>query len=218
MNNNQIDFGKIYGIRGMADVPAFTGTVNPNIPSLEQIARYNIAQAEQSRRQLGGETVKTEGVSVIENTQQGSAAPSADTLNADGTLRANTEMTTAPIYGVNTDIATPVTTMNQQIFESAVESSAGVTAVSQNPTTQEIVDFSTSFPVTAESIQYMNGFLRTQIGRRVEIEFLVGTNNIDRRFGTLLGVGANYLLINESETDDITACDFYNIKFVRIFY
>lgn len=72
--------------------------------------------------------------------------------------------------------------------------------------------------VTGESLQYLNGFLRTQIGRPVKVDFLIGTNTLVDRTGILLGVGANYILINEEETDDIVACDFYNIKFVKFYY
>lgn len=70
-------------------------------------------------------------------------------------------------------------------------------------------------PLTVENLMYLNGYLRTQIGRKVTVEFLVGTSTIVDRTGILLEVGANYILINETETDDILACDFYNIKFVR---
>lgn len=73
-------------------------------------------------------------------------------------------------------------------------------------------------PMTAESLQYMNGFLRTQIGRPVKVDFLIGTNTLVDRTGILIGVGVNYILINEIETDDIVACDFYNIKFIKFFY
>lgn len=72
-------------------------------------------------------------------------------------------------------------------------------------------------PVTTESIQFLNGYLRTQIGRKVTVDFLIGTNTLVDRTGTLLGVGANYILINELETDDITVCDFFTIKFVRVY-
>ena len=50
------------------------------------------------------------------------------------------------------------------------------------------------------------------------MEFLVGAISLVDRTGGLLAVGANYILINEIQTDDITACDFYNIKFIRFFY
>lgn len=73
-------------------------------------------------------------------------------------------------------------------------------------------------PVTTESLQYMNGFMRTQIGRKVTVEFLIGTNTLLDRTGTLLGVGANYILINETETDDVLLCDYYSIKFVKFYY
>jgi hypothetical protein len=79
------------------------------------------------------------------------------------------------------------------------------------PTTQPMA-------MTAESLQYMNGFLRTQIGRPVRVDFLIGTNTLVDRSGTLLAVGINYILINESDSDDIVACDFYNIKFIKFFY
>lgn len=75
-----------------------------------------------------------------------------------------------------------------------------------------------TIPITAESMQYLNGFLRTQIGRRVRVDFLIGTNSFVDKEGILLGVGVNYILINETETDDITACDFYNIRFIKFYY
>lgn len=81
-----------------------------------------------------------------------------------------------------------------------------------------ITDMNQPMPMTTESLQYMNGFLRTQIGRRVMVEFLIGTNTLVDRTGVLLGVGANYILLNESDSDDLLACDFYNIKFVKFFY
>lgn len=73
-------------------------------------------------------------------------------------------------------------------------------------------------PLTAESVQYLNGFMRTQIGRRVKVEFLIGTNMFIDKVGTLLGVGVNFIVINEIDTDDITACDFYNIRFITFYY
>lgn len=72
--------------------------------------------------------------------------------------------------------------------------------------------------VTPDSLQYLNGFIRTQIGRPVLVTFLVGTNTLTDRAGTLLSVGINYILIREERTDDVLACDFYNIKFIRFYY
>ncbi len=73
-------------------------------------------------------------------------------------------------------------------------------------------------PSTTSSILYTPGFLRTQIGRSVRVEFLIGTNQLVDRFGVLAGVGASYILIAEAETDDILLCDIYSIKFVRFYF
>jgi hypothetical protein len=72
-------------------------------------------------------------------------------------------------------------------------------------------------PQTLTSTMYTPGFLRTQIGRRMRVEFLIGTSGptVDR-IGTLLGVGASYILLRPIESDDILLCDIYSIKFVTI--
>lgn len=81
-----------------------------------------------------------------------------------------------------------------------------------------ITDITQPQPMTTESLQYLNGFLKSQIGRRVHVEFLLGTNTMTDRTGTLLGVGANYILMRETDSDDLLVCDFYNIKFVTVYY
>ena len=78
------------------------------------------------------------------------------------------------------------------------------------PESRQVLDY--------ESLQYLNGFLRTQIGKYVEVEFLVGTSNRVMRSGRLIGLGINYILLLDIETQDIIACDFYNIKFVKFYY
>lgn len=66
-------------------------------------------------------------------------------------------------------------------------------------------------------VQYTQGWLTTQIGQRVKVEFLIGTNMFLDREGTLVDVGISYIIINEIETDDLLLCDIYSIKFVRIY-
>ncbi|MCR4436272.1 MAG: hypothetical protein QHH06_15160 [Clostridiales bacterium] len=65
--------------------------------------------------------------------------------------------------------------------------------------------------------QYTAGFLRTQIGRSMRVDFLIGSNNITDRSGTLVGVGASYILLRQESTGEIIMCDLYSIKFVTIF-
>jgi hypothetical protein len=66
-------------------------------------------------------------------------------------------------------------------------------------------------------IEYTQGWLRTQIGQRVKIEFLIGTNMLIDREGTLVDVGISYVIINEVDTDDLLLCDIYSIKFVKVY-
>ena len=72
-------------------------------------------------------------------------------------------------------------------------------------------------PPVQDDILYNQGFLKTQIGKRVKIEFLIGTNMLIDREGTLVGVGISYILLDEVDTNDLIMADMYSIKFVRIF-
>ena len=74
----------------------------------------------------------------------------------------------------------------------------------------------TQVPATVESTLFTPGFLRTQIGRRMRVEFLIGTNNMTDRSGTLVAVGASYILLRPIDSDDLMMCDIYSIKFVTI--
>lgn len=71
---------------------------------------------------------------------------------------------------------------------------------------------------TLESIQYTPGFMRTQIGRRVRVDFLIGTNTLVDKAGTLVAVGASYIILKEDEGDDLILGDLYSIKFVEFFF
>ena len=63
---------------------------------------------------------------------------------------------------------------------------------------------------------YTPAFLREQIGKLMRVEFLIGTNNLVDRIGILEDVGASYILLRSLESDTITFCDIYSIKFVTI--
>ncbi len=189
--NNSYDLMTIYGIP-----PAKYSEDNPddlflkNLPSLEQIASFNLGY--------------------LQNNQQ---APSTNNQNSQGL---------PPVPNVN-NMSTPATSLgympmgnNSSMMPNG--QSSGSASAETSGLTQMITDFSNPYPVTAESIQYLNGFIRTQIGRRIQVQFLMGNAELIEKDGFLLGVGANYILINEIGTNDITACDFYNIKFIRFLY
>ena len=63
---------------------------------------------------------------------------------------------------------------------------------------------------------YTPAFLRSQIGKLVRVEFLIGTNNITDRIGILEDVGISYILLRSIESGNILYCDIYSIKFITI--
>lgn len=76
---------------------------------------------------------------------------------------------------------------------------------------------SQAFEISQDRIQYLNGFVGIQIGKDVNVDFLIGNNNLIKKTGILVGVGADYILINEYGSDDIIACRFEDIRFITFF-
>lgn len=63
---------------------------------------------------------------------------------------------------------------------------------------------------------YTPAFLREHIGRLMQVEFLIGTNNMVDRVGFLEDVGASYILLRSLEGDSLIYADIYSIKFITI--
>ena len=80
------------------------------------------------------------------------------------------------------------------------------------------VDYETLTTTPVLDIGYTQGYLKSQIGAKIKVEFLIGTNMLVDREGTLIDVGISYIIIREVETDDLLLCDIYSIKFVRFYY
>lgn len=62
---------------------------------------------------------------------------------------------------------------------------------------------------------YTQGYLKTQIGKRIRVTFLIGTNLVQDREGVLVKVGISYIILKDA--DVLTLCDIYAIKFVNIY-
>ena len=84
------------------------------------------------------------------------------------------------------------------------------------PTNNQDFEIAPGTPVE-NNILYNQGWLTTQIGKYVKIEFLIGTTMLIDREGILKEVGISYVVIEEAGTNDLVMCDIYSIKFVRIF-
>ncbi len=73
-------------------------------------------------------------------------------------------------------------------------------------------------PTTMESTYYLAGLLTTFIGSKVRVQFLIGTTGpLLDIVGTLIQVGANYIIIQPIETDDLMICDLFSIKFTTVY-
>ncbi|ADK13563.1 hypothetical protein [Clostridium ljungdahlii] len=68
-----------------------------------------------------------------------------------------------------------------------------------------------------QDTNYTQGYLRTQIGKRVRVTFLLGTGTLQDRAGTLDSVGISYIIIRNEETNTRELADIYSVKFVTIF-
>lgn len=199
--NGQLDLGSIYGISSN-DISPWANFLSPGyqIPSLEQIAAYNQAANPQF-------SASQTNIPMSEVPQM------SETSSNDSLMQPDINQMYSPI--TQQDIEQTPTPANT-LPHAATLSPIAEADIASNPGI--ITDFSNPYPVTSESIQFLNGFIRTQIGRRVSIDFLVGSNSMVTKSGYLLGVATNYILLNELDTNDITACDFFNIKFIRFYY
>ena len=78
------------------------------------------------------------------------------------------------------------------------------------------VNINSNSPEILTNNIYTPAFLRENIGKLMRVEFLIGTNNLVDRTGILLDVGASYILLRALESDVVTYCDIYSIKFITI--
>lgn len=203
IQNGQLNLAEIYGIDKISDNSDRLGNMistEYQIPSLEQIAAYNQALLAEQGLIQPAQPAESVSSSIQEALDEDLMTPDPEAMYS------------------------PIT--RQDILETPTPANTITSGASLAPSVRQnldsmpgiITDFSNPYPVTSESIQFLNGFIRTQIGRRVSIDFLVGSSTMVTKTGYLLGVATNYILLNELDTDDITACDFYNIKFIRFYY
>ncbi|HBJ2608970.1 alginate lyase [Clostridium botulinum] len=146
------------------------------------------------------------GGSPMYNPYMPNMASSMDNINYDNMNRCNNNITNEDEDYIYIDNRSPMTSDPPQTTPTPSPTPAPAPA----PTTQFV-------PSVQDDILYNQGYLKTQIGKRVKIEFLIGTNMLIDREGTLVGVGISYVLINEVDTNDLIMADMYSIKFVRIF-
>lgn len=124
----------------------------------------------------------------------------------------------SPIVGNPEQMYQPITKAESELYPTPSVVSDEIAQDNKQSENDTAEDLFIPYAVTRESLQYLNGFIRTQIGRRVTIDFLIGSDNLTSKTGYLLAVAQNYLLLNELDTNDVTACDLYTMKFIRFYY
>ena len=133
---------------------------------------------------------------------QGSTAPTYSDWNT--TFQANTAA--IPLIFQNmTDYVNSLENTGQQSPSFGVPSNPLVP-----PEYEQTIDY--------DSAQYMNGFLRTQIGRAMRVEQLIGSNSTEDRYGFLVGVGNNYLLLQDITNGNVAIVDLYSVKYVYVYF
>lgn len=88
-----------------------------------------------------------------------------------------------------------------------MDSSNSLVGLGVNPSTSQT-------QATVADQGYVQSYLRSQIGRYVTVDFLLGTSLITDRAGLLVEVGINYIVLVDASRDRIM-CDLYSIKFVK---
>ncbi len=70
-------------------------------------------------------------------------------------------------------------------------------------------------PETLTEYIYTPGYLRSNIGNLMRVEFLIGNQSTDR-VGVLREVGASYIVLDSLDGNSKMMCDLYSVKFVTI--
>ena len=145
----------------------------------------------------------------------------SDTQNSTDQLNSSNHWYQAPIYGINAansermqfnplPYSQMTSYMGNVSLGGTVESPSIVTP--QVPMTPDGYDEEIDY----DTVHALNGFLRTQIGRYMRVEQLVGSNTIQDRYGFLVGVGTNFIILQEITTGNIMAVSYTHLTLPTI--
>ena len=140
---------------------------------------------------------------------------------AQGTMQVNTGTGAGRVSASNANpytVQMPIgledmTSYMDQVTYTDINGTQMIT-VPQSPLTPQ--DYEENIEVA--SVQAYAGFLRTQMGRYMRVEQLVGSNMVEDRYGFLVGVGSNFILLQEITTGNLMVIDIFSIKLTYIYY
>ena len=99
--------------------------------------------------------------------------------------------------------------------DSQLQSMSGMQMTAPPASQTQMTDPSMQMPETLTNPIYTPGYLRTQLGKWMRVEFLFGNITTDR-VGRLVDVGASFIILQSLEANSRMMCDIYSIKFVTI--
>ena len=73
-------------------------------------------------------------------------------------------------------------------------------------------------PNNYNDLQNVNEFFRTQIGHYVQVDCFIGAGEIISKYGYLIKVGLDYIILQDTDGKYITSIDFWSIKFMYVYY
>ena len=71
-------------------------------------------------------------------------------------------------------------------------------------------------PPVITNPDYLQGYLRTKIGKFMKVNFLLGTGTFIDKDGILQEVGVDHIVLRDIKTNEDVIADLYSIKFVEI--
>jgi hypothetical protein len=71
-------------------------------------------------------------------------------------------------------------------------------------------------PPPSTEAGYIPNYLKSNIGRNVRAEFIIGSNQYTDRTGVLIEVGINYFVLEDVNSRTHVMCDLYSVKFVTV--
>lgn len=71
-------------------------------------------------------------------------------------------------------------------------------------------------PPPVSNIDYIPGYLVSNIGKNIKAEFVVGTSQYVEKTGKLIDVGVNYFVLEDVNSKTNIMCDLYSVKFVTV--
>ena len=80
---------------------------------------------------------------------------------------------------------------------------------------QSDVDFQQGPPFSTDP-GYIPYFLKSNIGKSVKAEFIIGSNQFVDKTGRLLEVGINYFVLEDFISRARVMCDLYSVRFVTL--